>query len=175
MASERGCPFSFDKLGKKQSCLEITQLPEHKITKMGLVNNTHDSYNLCSIYTFPPSCFWYLFVLGVKAGPEDPSAGAAPAAPGRALPAHPHHEIRVHRRAPLPPAPQDSGRDVSLAALTRGRCLLVGEIGIMGSFLLGWLRCLEIPALPQWCRCTVFAFRSQFHVGVFIKYEIFMI
>lgn len=26
-----GCPFSFDKLGKNGSCLEITQLPEQKI------------------------------------------------------------------------------------------------------------------------------------------------
>lgn len=47
--------------------------------------------------------------------------------------------------------------------------LLVGVVGIMGSFLLGWLRCFEIPALPQWCRCTVLTFRSQFHVGVFMK------
>ncbi|XP_031959658.1 putative tRNA pseudouridine synthase Pus10 isoform X1 [Corvus moneduloides] len=48
--------------------------------------------------------------------------------------------------------------------------LLMGVIGIMGSCLLWWLRCCKIPALPQWCCCTVFAFRSQFHTGVFIKY-----
>lgn len=115
-----GCPFSFDKLGKKRSCLEITPLPEHKIKEMGLVN-THTSYNPRSLCTFPSSCFWSLLVPGVKAGPEDPSAGAAPAAPGHALPAHPHHEIRVHRWAPLPSAPQDSGRNVSLAVLTPAR------------------------------------------------------
>lgn len=47
--------------------------------------------------------------------------------------------------------------------------LLVGVTGIMGSFLLWRLRCFKIPALPQWCCCTVFAFRSQFHIGVFIQ------
>lgn len=96
LASERAVLFPSINLGKNRSCLEITQLPEHKIKKMGLLNNTHSSCHLCSIFTLPSSCFWSLLVAGVEAGPEDPSAGAAPAAPGRALPAHPHHEIRVH-------------------------------------------------------------------------------
>lgn len=48
--------------------------------------------------------------------------------------------------------------------------LLVGGIGITGSFLLGRLWCLGIPALPQWCCCTMFAFRSQFHIGLFMNY-----
>lgn len=63
---------------------------------MGLVNNVHNSYNLCSISTPPSSHFWSLLVPGAEAGPEDPLAGAASAASGRALPAHPHHEVRVH-------------------------------------------------------------------------------